>query len=335
MSAPGACILGVEGTRLTAQERAFFQAARPFGFILFARNINHPDQVRALCDEVRDATGQPAPILIDQEGGRVQRLRGPVWREWLPPLEQVMLAEARAEEAMYARYRIIAHELAELGVDANCAPLVDLAGPDTHPFLKSRCYGDNPSQVGAIGRAVAEGLADGGVLPVVKHVPGHGRATVDSHHTLPVVEIAADTLMSSDFAPFRELADLPMAMTAHIVFSALDNRPSTLSPVVIEFIRTELGLDGLLMTDDISMQALEGDVGDLSRQSLEAGCDLVLHCNGDLEEMRKVAYHCGVLEGEALRRADAVHAARRPAREVDIPALEAKLAELLSVTMND
>ncbi|MEM6578153.1 MAG: glycoside hydrolase family 3 N-terminal domain-containing protein [Pseudomonadota bacterium] len=335
MSTPGACILGVESTRLSDQERAFFQAARPFGFILFARNIESPDQMRALCNELRDATGQNAPILIDQEGGRVQRLRGPVWREWLPPLEQVMLAGDRAEEAMYARYRIIAHELFDLGVDANCAPLVDIAGPDTHSFLKSRCYGDNPDRVEAVGRAVARGLAEGGVLPVVKHVPGHGRATVDSHLDLPVVETDAETLDACDFAPFRALSDQPMAMTAHLVFSAMDERPVTLSPVMIDFIRTTLSVDSLLMTDDISMQALQGEVGDLSAQSIEAGCDVVLHCNGNLDEMRQVAYRAGTLQGDALRRAEAVHAARQPVQEVDIPALEAKLAGLLSGAGHD
>lgn len=335
VSAPGACILGVAGTRLSVEERAFLQAARPFGFILFARNIDSPDQVRTLCADLRETTGKDAPILIDQEGGRVQRLRGPVWREWLPPLEQVMLAGHRAEEAMYARYRIIAHELADLGIDANCAPLVDVAGPDTHPFLKNRCYGEDPAQVSAVGRAVAQGLSDGGVLPVVKHVPGHGRAMVDSHHALPVVETSTEVLNTCDFAPFKALADLPMAMTGHIVFSALDDRPATLSPVVIDHIRDTLGVDGLLMTDDISMQALQGEVGDLSAQSIAAGCDVVLHCNGKLDEMRQVAYRAGTLQGAALRRAEAVHAARRPAQEVDIPALEAKLAGLLSGSRHD
>lgn len=335
MSAPGACILGVEGTHLSQEERAFLQAARPFGFILFARNIDTPDQVRALCSELREATGDDAPILIDQEGGRVQRLRGPIWREWLPPLEQVMLAGDHAEEAMYARYRIIAHELIDLGLDANCAPLVDLAGAETHPFLKSRCYGEQPEQVSAIGRAVAKGLSDGGVLPVLKHVPGHGRATVDSHLALPVVESAAETLSTCDFAPFKALADLPMAMTAHIVYSAMDARPATLSPVLISFIREELGMDGLLMTDDIGMKALDGEVGDLSEQSIAAGCDVVLHCNGDLDEMRQVAYRVGSLKGEALHRAEAVYSARKPEQEVDIPALEAKLAGLLNGPLHD
>lgn len=335
MSAPGACILGVEGTRLTSEERAFLQTAQPFGFILFARNIEAPDQVRALCDDLRDICGRSAPILIDQEGGRVQRLRGPIWREWLPPLEQVMLAGEYAEEAMYARYRIIAHELLDLGLDANCAPMVDLAGPTTHPFLKNRCYGKTPEQVGAVGRAVARGLSDGGVLPVVKHVPGHGRAMVDSHFDLPVVALEETKLRDLDFAPFKALSDLPMAMTGHIVFSDLDARPATLSPVVIDLIRNELEIDALLMTDDISMQALTGELGALSAASIAAGCDVVLHCNGVLDEMRVVVEATGALRGEALRRAEAVYAARQPAREVDIPSLEAKLAGLLRGTLHD
>ncbi|MEM6480325.1 MAG: beta-N-acetylhexosaminidase [Pseudomonadota bacterium] len=335
MSAPGACILGIEGTRLSVAERAFLRSSNPFGFILFARNIDTPDQVRALCQELRGISGEQTPILIDQEGGRVQRLRGPIWREWLPPLEQVMLAGPHAEEAMYARYRIIAYELEDLGIDANCAPLVDLASRKTHPFLRDRCYGEDPDQVAAVGRAVAQGLSDGGVLPVVKHVPGHGRANVDSHHDLPVVEAKAEALVAKDFAPFKALADMPMAMTGHIVFSSLDDRPATLSPVVIDVIRNELNVDGLLMTDDISMKALQGDIGDLTTQSLEAGCDVVLHCNGQLEEMRKVVHRAGVLQGEALRRAQAVHAARGPMREVDIPALETKVATLLRGALND
>ncbi|MEM7073595.1 MAG: beta-N-acetylhexosaminidase [Pseudomonadota bacterium] len=325
----GATILGVEGFALSREERDFLRAAAPFGFILFARNIESPEQVRSLCASLRDAAGYNAPVLIDQEGGRVQRLRGPVWREWLPPLEQVTRAGARAEEAMYARYRIIAHELCELGIDANCAPCVDLAQRDTHPFLKNRCYADTPSQVVAAGRAVARGLLDGGVLPVVKHVPGHGGALVDSHHDLPRVERDAASLQVNDFAPFKALADLPMAMTAHIVFPALDSRPATLSQVIVDLIRDELDMDGLLMTDDISMKALSGEIGALSRAARAAGCDVVLHCNGDMREMRAVVEQAGTLEEDALRRAEAALAVRLPPREVDIPALESKLAGML------
>ncbi len=329
LSAFGACILGVGATELTEEERAFFRQTRPFGFILFARNVETPDQLRALCSDLREAAGHNAPILIDQEGGRVQRLTGPTWRDWLPPLEQVQLAGERAEEAMYARYRIIAHELYELGIDANCAPLVDVAGPDTHPFLKNRCYGENPHTVAAIGRAVAQGLLDGGVLPVVKHMPGHGRATVDSHFNLPQVDAALDVLDETDFAPFRALNTLPMGMTAHLVYSACDTAAATLSSPVMRLIRERIGFDGLIMTDDISMKALSGNIHDLSAQAIAAGCDMVLHCNGDLEEARQVAEASGTLRGTALTRAERALAARQTPNEVDIPALEAKLAQLL------
>lgn len=324
-----ATILGVAGTELTADEAALFKEVRPFGFILFARNIETPDQVRALCDSLRKAAGHEAPILIDQEGGRVQRLRGPVWREWLPPLEQVQLAGSRAEDAMYARYRIIAHELLELGVDANCAPLVDIATRQTHPFLKNRCYGHDADTVAKVGRAVANGLLDGGVLPIVKHIPGHGRAQVDSHLDLPVVETDFETLSDTDFRPFAALNDLPMGMTAHLVYTACDTRPATTSPEMMRVIRDRIGFDGLIMTDDISMKALKGDLAELSRQSLAAGCDVVLHCNGEFDEMTAVVEASGSLEGDARRRADAALAARKGPVEVDIPALEAKLTELL------
>lgn len=329
LSAFGACILGVGATELTEEERAFFRQTRPFGFILFARNVETPDQLRALCSDLREAAGHNAPILIDQEGGRVQRLTGPTWRDWLPPLEQVQLAGERAEEAMYARYRIIAHELYDLGIDANCAPLVDVAGPDTHPFLKNRCYGENPHSVAAVGHAVAQGLLDGGVLPVIKHMPGHGRATVDSHFDLPQVDAALDDLDETDFAPFRALNTLPMGMTAHLVYSACDAAAATLSSPVMRLIRERIGFDGLIMTDDISMKALSGNIHDLSAQAIAAGCDVVLHCNGDLAEAQQVADASGTLRGTALTRAERALAARQTPNEVDIPALEAKLAQLL------
>lgn len=334
MSAFGATILGVSGTELTSDEVALFKTARPFGFILFSRNVHAADQVRALCDDLRAATGHDAPILIDQEGGRVQRLRAPVWREWLPPLEQVELAGDDAEEAMYARYRIIAHELCELGIDANCAPLLDIAGHHTHPFLKNRCYGHEPEKVADIGRAVANALLDGGVLPVVKHIPGHGRAVVDSHLDLPVVDVGLETLSETDFRPFVALNDLPMAMTAHLVYEACDARPATTSPEMIDLIRERIGFDGLIMTDDLSMKALKGDLADLSRQSISAGCDVILHCNGTFDEMTSIVEAADRLDGEGLRRAKAAVAARKSPVEVDIPALEAKLAELLNGRRN-
>lgn len=331
----GATILDADGLRLTPDEKRFFAEANPFGFILFARNIDTPDQVRALCGDLRDAVGRDAPITIDQEGGRVQRLRGPRWREWLPPLEHVQRAGAQAEQAMYLRYRIIADELHALGIDSNCAPMVDVATPDTHAFLQNRCYGFDAGTVARLGRAAADGLLDGGVLPVLKHIPGHGRAVVDSHFDLPVVADDPATLRASDFAPFKALNDLPMGMTAHLVYSALDDRPATLSPRIMGLIREEIGFDGLIMTDDISMKALSGDLADLSRAALDAGCDVILHCNGSLDERRAVAGAAGPMSDAAQARAERALEARKTPDEVDIPALAAKLEALLNGRPDD
>lgn len=325
----GACILDAEGLRLTPDEKKLFARADPFGFILFARNIESPDQVRALCADFRDAVGRDAPITIDQEGGRVQRLRPPIWREWLPPLDQAVLTGDRAEEAMFLRYRIIASELHDLGIDSNCAPLADVADPHTHPFLMNRCYGQDPSIVGRLGRAVADGLLDGGVLPVVKHIPGHGRASADSHFELPVVDADRDDLVEVDFAPFKSLNDLPMGMTAHLVYSAIDPKPATCSSVVMQIIRDEIGFDGLIMTDDISMKALSGSLTDISRASLNAGCDVILHCNGTMDERIEVAEAAGHMDELGQQRAERALRARKTPDEVDIPALEAKLDALI------
>ncbi len=328
MSAPGAVILDPLGPRLSAGERAFFREVDPFGFILFARNIEDAAQLRALCAALRDCVGRDAPITIDQEGGRVQRLHPPLARDWPPALDHVEQAGQDAGVAMYLRARIIAHELRALGIDSNCAPLADVIGPRTHPFLRNRCYGDAPGQVALLARAVADGLLAGGVLPVLKHIPGHGRAVVDSHMTLPMVDADADTLNQVDFAPFRALSDLPMAMTAHVVYRALDDLPATLSPLVMAQVRRDIGFDGLVMTDDISMKALSGAPADLGRAALAAGCDVVLHCNGSLDEKRAVAGAAGRLSGAALRRAEAAIAARRTPDDVDIDALTAQLETL-------
>ncbi len=324
----GATILDAEGLRLTAEERRFFRRADPFGFILFGRNIDTPDQVRALCDELRDAVGREALITIDQEGGRVQRLRAPHWREWMPPLDQVAAAGGDAAEAMYLRYRIIAHELRALGIDSNCAPLVDVAGAQTHPFLKNRCYGTDPDLVAQIGRAVADGHLDGGVLPVVKHIPGHGRAVVDSHEDLPVIRAGLDALDRVDFAPFRALNDLPLGMTAHLVYEALDNRAATTSDKMMDLIRNQIGFDGLIMTDDISMKALSGGLDRVAQQALMAGCDVILHCNGTLEERIMVADAAGQMGEAAQRRAERALIQRKTPDMSDIAALEAKLKAL-------
>ncbi|WP_319826583.1 beta-N-acetylhexosaminidase [Thalassovita sp.] len=324
----GATILDPLGLRLGAEEKAFFRDANPFGFILFARNLDNALQIRALCNDLREAVGREAPITIDQEGGRVQRLRAPDWTEWLPPLDHVAAAGNNAEQVMYLRYRLIAHELKSLGIDSNCAPLVDVAGEKTHPFLKNRCYGTDPDTVARLGRAVANGHLDGGVLPVVKHIPGHGRAVADSHLELPRVQTNHADLSRWDFAPFKALNDLPLGMTAHLVYDQIDPRPATISPVMMRLIRDEIGFDGLIMTDDISMKALSGDLASLSAASRAAGCDVVLHCNGSLDEKRAVAEAAGPLDADGCRRAELAMAARKPPDEVDIPALRAKLDAL-------
>ena len=325
----GATILDAEGTRLSSEEKAFFRDVNPFGFILFARNIETPDQIRALCDDFRETVGREAPITIDQEGGRVQRLRAPIWREWMPPLTHVEQAGDHAERAMYLRYRLIADELRALGIDSNCAPMVDVAVSETHDFLKNRCYGYDPETVSQLGRAVAQGMLDGGVLPVLKHIPGHGRATLDSHYDLPHVSADPALLDITDFAPFRALNDLPMGMTAHLVYDEIDSLPATVSPKMMGVIREQMGFDGLIMTDDISMKALKGDLGELSKAAIEAGCDVILHCNGTLDERKQVAEAAGVMGDVAQRRAEAAVAARHEPDSIDIEALEAELDRLM------
>lgn len=326
----GAAIFGCAGPVLGDDERAFFREADPLGFILFARNVEDPAQVRRLTHSLRDAVGRDAPVLVDQEGGRVQRLRAPHWREWLAPLDQVARSGAQAARGMALRSRIIAHELRDVGIDGNCAPCADLASAATHPFLRNRCYGSDPAQVAVIARAVADAHLAGGVLPVVKHMPGHGRSTADTHHDLPTVTEEAATLEATDFAPFRALNDLPIAMTAHIVFAAHDtDNPATQSPAMIRVIRDSIGFNGLLLTDDLNMQALAGTLAERAARSLAAGCDIALHCKGDLAEMQAVAAAAGTMRADTLMRAQAALAARRAPDPVDIAALEADLAAIL------
>ncbi len=325
----GAAITDAEGLRLTPDERELFRQMNPFGFILFARNIESVDQVRALCDDFREAVGRNCPITIDQEGGRVQRLRAPLAREWLPPLDHVAQAGEEAERAMYLRYRLIADELFSLGIDSNCAPMVDLARAETHAFLHNRCYGDDVDTVSRVGRAVAKGLLDGGVLPVLKHMPGHGRATLDSHYDLPQVDLSLDELQRSDFAPFEALNDLPMGMTAHLVYGQIDPKPATISAPMMDIVRNRIGFDGLVMTDDISMKALSGSPAELSKQALSAGCDVVLHCNGTFADRAKVLEAAGDMSDVAQSRADRALAQRKPPVELDIPAAEAELSRLM------
>ena len=327
----GAYIFGCEGLVVTDRERGFFAQAQPWGFILFARNVSGPEQLRRLTADLRDAVGRDAPVLIDQEGGRVQRMRLPHWREWPPALEQVTLAGDHAERAMWLRYRLIAEELRGVGIDVNCAPCADIAGPATHAVLRNRCYADTAERVAVLARAVADGLLAGGVAPVLKHMPGHGRALVDSHLDLPRTDASRAVLEAEDFAPFRALADLPMAMSAHIVFEAIDAAPATISARIVRLIREDIGFGGLLMTDDISMQALRGDVASRSQAALQAGCDMVLHCNGQLAEMQAIAGGTGVMSAPAQARADAAAAARGKGHPIDISAAEAEFSSLMDI----
>lgn len=324
----GAAIFGCDGPTLGAEERAFFREADPFGFILFARNVESPEQLRRLTGDLREAVGRDAVITVDQEGGRVQRLRAPHWHEHLPPLDMI----ARAQDPMRAmdvRSRLIAAELRAVGIDSNCAPVADIAGPETHPFLRNRCYGTEAGGVAALARVAATAHLDEGVLPVVKHMPGHGRATADSHRDLPTVAASLEELRRTDFAVFRALRDLPMAMTAHIVFTALDDRPATCSPPVIEMIRDDIGFDGLLMTDDIEMEALSGTVGQRAARAIAAGCDIVLHCNGGHAARVAVAAAVGTMTPKAMRRARTALALRR-AGQGDPAELADRLAGLIA-----
>lgn len=326
MSRFGAAIVGCAGERLTEQEKRLYREMQPFGFILFGRNLREAGQIRALCDEMRAAAGFDAPVFIDQEGGRVQRLRPPLAREFAPPLGEA----GKGARAFYLRGRIIAHELRTLGIDGNCAPLLDVARDETHAVLQNRCYGRDVATVVANGRAVADGLLAGGVLPVMKHIPGHGLGTLDSHKDLPRVSVAREALEAVDFATFRALNDLPLGMSAHLVFEEIDPRPATVSPVMVAVIRDRIGFGGLLMTDDISMEALSGTVAERGAAALAAGCDLVLHCNGELAEVAQIWERCGTLSEAGQARAETALACRRAPDPVDIAALNAEFDGLIS-----
>jgi beta-N-acetylhexosaminidase len=329
-----AAIYGCQGAVLLREERDFFRDAQPFGFILFARNCETPEQVRALCQGLRDAAGNDAPILIDQEGGRVARLKPPHWRARPPARRFGELFERNAEmgrDAAYLCARLIAHELKEAGVNVNCAPVLDVPVPGAHDIIGDRAYSMDPATVIELGRATMEGYLDGGVLPVVKHIPGHGRALADSHLALPRVAATADELSAHDFVTFRSLNHAPMAMTAHVVYEAIDShRPATTSPrVVQQVIRGEIGFDGLLMSDDLSMAALEGPLGARAKQALFAGCDIALHCNGKLEEMKEIAGEAKVLAGKPLHRAGNALAHLQAPAALDFDTAESRLNQML------
>ena len=318
-----AFITGVAGLTLGDAERAFIGDERPWGFILFKRNIETPAQVISLIGELREAAEAPnAPVLIDQEGGRVQRLGPPHWPAYPAGVVFSRLYDidsALGLKAARLSARLIADDLDRLGVTVDCLPLADVPVAGADAVIGDRAYGTEPAKVSAIARAVTEGLEDGGILPILKHIPGHGRATADTHFLLPTVDTDKSELERTDFAAFRPLKDLPMAMTAHVVFSAVDPaHPATTSATMIEqVIRGAIGFQGLLMSDDVSMNALAGSIADRTRAIVAAGCDMILHCNGKLDEMREVAFNTPVLSGLAKTRADAALAARRPAKPFD------------------
>ena len=330
-----AFITGVAGTNLSAEERSFIATERPWGFILFKRNVADPAQVTALTNQLRDAVGEPnAPVLIDQEGGRVQRLSPPHWPLYPPGAVFGSLYDIDAALGLRAALlsaRLIGDDLARLSVTVDCLPLADVPVSGADAVIGNRAYGTEPAKVSAIARAVTDGLVQGGILPVLKHIPGHGRATADTHFRLPVVDTSQAELEKTDFAAFRPLVDLPMAMTAHVVFSAYDPaHPATTSATMIEtVIRGLIGFQGLLMSDDVSMNALAGSIAERTRAIFAAGCDLVLHCNGKLDEMREVASETPELSGKALIRAERALASRKPPVPFDRAAARAELDALI------
>lgn len=321
-------IYGCDSTTLNADEAALFAKIQPFGFILFARNLENPAQIRALTDDIRAAVGWNAPVMIDQEGGRVARLGSPHWVEFTPALD--MADHAGASRLFWLRGCIIGSDLRAAGIDVNCAPVADIARPETHAVLQNRCYGWNVDQVVKNAKAIVAGQAAAGVASIIKHMPGHGLATLDSHHDLPRVDVKRSDLDQQDFAVFKQLNSIEMGMSAHLIYEDIDpHHPATQSEIMIDLIRNDIGFDGLLMSDDISMNALEGNVVDRASKAWSAGCDLVLHCNGDLNEMRALAEAAPLMSNSTKPRVK--HALdRRPKPEtVDIDALKEEFAALL------
>jgi beta-N-acetylhexosaminidase len=333
--APRAFITGLKGTVVAPDERAFLGATSPYGLILFKRNVAEPGQLSDLIAEFRNLCGPTAPVLIDQEGGRVQRMGPPHWPAYPAGAtygELYRLDPARGLRAAWLGARLIAADLAAVGITVDCLPVADVPVAGADQVIGDRAYGDTAHQVSAIAAAVVEGLQAGGVLPVVKHLPGHGRATADSHRHLPVVTADRTTLEATDFAAFVPLAAAPFGMTAHVVFTALDpGLPATTSTIMIaQVIRGFIGFSGALMSDDVSMGALSGPIAERVRQSLAAGCDLVLHCNGDLAEMQEVASNCPELGGAALQRSARALAMRRAPEAIDLEAARAEFTQLVS-----
>ncbi|MDX2094879.1 MAG: beta-N-acetylhexosaminidase [Alphaproteobacteria bacterium] len=333
-------ICGVSGVRLTNEEREFLAVEQPYGVILFARNIESPTQVAALTAEIRTVLTHPyAEILVDQEGGRVARLRPPHWRAY--PSAQTLSRMADASRAVYVNARLIAQELRAVGITMDCAPVADVLAPECHAIIGDRAFGETAEQVARLARAQSEALLDGGILSILKHIPGHGRATMDSHETLPVVSAPLAALEACDFAVFKALNDLPLAMTAHILYPALDAAQcATFSPIVLRYIREEIGFSGLIMSDDLSMKALGGSFAERTERSLEAGCDLVLHGNGALvgepvrdlmAELRAVAASSVAMSTQSLARAEAAANQRRTPHPAEEGALLAEWQQVLAV----
>jgi beta-N-acetylhexosaminidase len=330
-----AFITGLAGLTISAEERAFFREANPWGLIIFKRNVSTPDQVMELTQAFRDIVGWEAPILVDQEGGRVQRLGPPHWSAYPPGKRYGELYDREPASGIAAARlagHLIAADLRAVGIDVDCLPLADVPLPNADPVIGDRAYGEEPGKVAAIARAIADGLQAGGVLPVLKHLPGHGRATADSHHTLPVVGTDRATLEVSDFAAFRPLTTLPLGMTAHVVFSAIDPvAPATTSVTMVrQVIRGFIGFEGLLMSDDISMNALSGTVAERTAAALKAGCDIVLHCNGDMSEMTAVARETPELSGDGAKRAEAALGARTAPEEFDTEAARKVFTQMVT-----
>lgn len=332
MTESKAWIAGSSGLTLTEDERRFFADERPWGYILFGRNISSHAQIADLTAAFRDSVGNPrAPVFIDQEGGRVQRLRPPLAPDYPPGSAFGALYEADRKAGLRTAWllsRLHAFDLLKLGINVDCLPVLDVAAKGMTKAIGTRAYSADPATVAAVGRAAAQGLLAGGVLPVMKHMPGHGRAVVDSHEELPHVDAPVEDLIRSDFAPFKALNDLPMAMTGHIVFTAIDpDNPATTSAKVIrDIIRGHIGFEGLLMSDDFSMHALSGDFAGRAGAIIGAGCDVILHCNGDMDEMRQVASRTPVLAGDAKRRAARALADLRSPDGSDEEALRAEFA---------
>jgi beta-N-acetylhexosaminidase len=332
-----ALIIGLPGPRLGPDERAFLRDAEPWGAILFGRNIENPEQVRRLTGDIREALGRTeAPVLIDQEGGRVQRLRPPHWPSYPAAAAYSRLYDRDPEAGLEATRlggRLIAADLMALGITVDCTPVADVPVPGSDPIVGDRAYGDTPRKVAVLANAMAEGLLKGGVLPVVKHLPGHGRATADSHKTLPRVSTERGTLEPTDFAAFRALAHLPLGMTAHVLFTAIDQeQPATTSPIIIgDVIRGSIGFGGALMSDDIAMAALSGPLPERTRAAVAAGCDLILHCSGRLDDMRAVAAATPALSGISAERAATALASRKEPTDFDAVAARRRFLSLLDL----